>query len=149
MKYKSNSHELEAFGRTISVSCDVRNEVDGRRHADQVVYSMPENKPYQPRQFPKGVWNVGRPVARNDPYKRPWFIPTDAFRVVNVWELKDGKYAHITDEVTTDVGYGLHYSESGNTLGCLKITNESDLLWLVDQICKSLDKGEKITLEVS
>jgi len=147
--WKKGSNELFAFGRVLACSCDVRNEVNGRRHADQIVYSIPDKKPYQPRQFPKGTWRIFAPVERTDPYLAPWFIPCDAFQDLPVWELKDGKYHHATEEKTRDRGYGLHFSTSGTTLGCIKINSKDDLVWLVGKIFGILSFGDEVTLEVT
>lgn len=134
MYWKKNTHDLHAFGRVIPCSCDVRNEVNGRRLAGQVVKSIPAKLPYQPRRFPTGRWRVSIPLPRTSKELAPYFIPTDAFQYVPVWVLKDDKYFHATNEQTKDEGYGLHYSEYQTTLGCIRITNKTDLLWLVDQI---------------
>jgi hypothetical protein len=147
--WHKGSQELYAFGRVLPCSCDVRNETNGRRHADQIVYSMPDNQPYQPRQFPRGRWKVGMPVERTDPYLAPWFIPTDAWQELPIWALKDGKYAYPTAETVQDVGYGLHYSTSSTTLGCIKIKNLEDLQWLVKQINHTLRLGKEIYMEVT
>jgi hypothetical protein len=147
--WKKGSSELFAFGRVLPCSCDVRNEVNGRRHADQVRYSIPDKKPYQPRQFPKGTWKIQAPVERTDPDLAPWFIPTDAWQDLPIWELKDGKYFRATDKKTRDRGYGLHYSVSSTTLGCIKIQNRDDLIWLVDKISEMLAGNDEIYLEVT
>ena len=120
--------------RSINCSCLVRNEVNGWRQNNQVVYSLPDELPYQPRIFPVGRWEIGEPLECKDPYKAPYFIPTNAFQMLPVWEIKDGHYVKATDKMTRDDGYGLHCSTSNTTLGCIKIINLDDLLQLIDEI---------------
>ena len=43
----------------------------------------------------------------------------------------------------TDTGYGLHFSESDTTLGCIKIMRRDDLLWLVDILTVASGRGER------
>jgi hypothetical protein len=149
MHWKKGGNELFAFGRVIECSCDVRNEVNGRRHAHEVVYSIPDKKPCQPRQFPKGIWIIRKPLERTSKHLAPYFIPCDAYRDLPVWALKDGKYDHPTADTVRDWGYGLHFSTSSTTLGCIKIHSEANLLWLVDQIFEHIARDEIVTLEVT
>lgn len=95
-----------------------------------------------------GKWDVYRPEPRDDDYKAPYYIPTNAFQLVQVWDTRNGRYVMETTETTIDRGYGLHYSTSPTTLGCIKIENKKDLLFLVDEIKKALDAKEDVTLEV-
>lgn len=140
---------LSAFESVIDVSCVVRNEVNGWRKKDQVVYSLPDKKPIQPRQFPKGLWAVGKPDVRTDPYLAPFFIPTSAWQYMPIWELDNKKcYLRETKNKCKDVGYGLHYSESTSTQGCIKIIKKYDLLWLVNMIKNHQSLGDVIMLEV-
>lgn len=141
--------KLNAFGKTIDVSCLVRNELNGQRKKNQVVKSMPEGKPIQPRQFPAGSWTVGMPVTRTDPYLAPWFIPTTAFQMLPIWSLDTkGQYKEATDKKTRDVGYGLHHSTSNTTQGCIKIIKMDDLLWLVTKIIDAIENKQTVTLIV-
>jgi hypothetical protein len=144
--------KIDAFGKIIDCSCDVRNEINGRRHADQVVYTIPGKQPYQPRQFPKGIWKIGRPESRTDKYLAPFFIPTDAWREVTVYDVERidniDRYKNPTLRKEIDRAYGLHYSTSQTTLGCIKIEKESDLLWLVEQINNFRTDKIDIFLEV-
>ena len=127
----------------------VRNELNGQRKPDEVVMTEPEEHPYYPRRFPVGTWNVFRPLARSTPYLSPFFIPTDAWQMVDLWSVKDGKYCKPTGAQYKDSGYGLHFSTSGTTLGCIRIGALHDLEWLVSEINKVLDKKEAVVLEVS
>jgi hypothetical protein len=150
MKANLTLGELKAFGKTISVSCVVRNEVNKWRKKHEVVYSIPDEKPIQPRTFPKGTWAVGKPDARDgNPYLEPFFIPTSAWQYLPIWELDNNKcYVKASANMTKDKGYGLHYSTSGSTQGCIRISKKADLLWLVGQLRDHQANGDVIMLEV-
>lgn len=136
------------------ITNEVRNELNGRRvlhDPSEVVRTMPEpGKPYMPRQFPLGEWTVYKPVPRNDPYKRPLYIPTDAHQEVQVWALdSNGGYDKATDEWVEDYGYGLHFSENSlTTLGCGRIGSKSSVLQIAAKINLALGHGERVTLNV-
>ena len=149
MKADLTKGTLEAFESTIGISCIIRNEINGWRKKNEVVKSIPDGKPIQPRQFPKGTWAVGKPDARTDKYLAPFFIPTSAWQYLPIWELDaDGCYKRATALSTKDKGYGLHYSESTSTQGCIKINKKYDLLWLVNMIKNHQSAGDVIMLEV-
>lgn len=148
MKWMQGSKELRAFGRSINCICDVRNEINSRRHPDQIVYSIPDHEPYQPRIFPEGVWDVERPRKSENEAIKPIFIPTNAYRVLPVWELRKGKYFKPTSAKIIDKGYGLHVSTWRTSLGCIVIDNLDDLYWIVDKINEAMDKGEAVQLKV-
>jgi hypothetical protein len=145
MDLVKNRAALYAFGRVLPCSCKVRNELTPGGRSD-VVHS--ENAdgttgvPYMPRPFPSGLWTVGRPAVifpEKDVhlYMWPFFIPTDAHQLVDVWEVSQEEVLHYikpTGQQVMDWGYGMHFSSSLTTLGCEKILIESDLRWLVDQI---------------
>ena len=142
--------------RDIPADCDVRNEVNGRRRLHdpkQVIYAMTHD-PYHkyavmPRKFPKGEWKVSEPVARTSRYLAPFYIPTNAEQYLEIWELdQDGGYAKATGKKVLDIGYGLHFSTSKTTVGCIRIFSKSDLLWLVHQVNERLVTGHDVTLSV-
>jgi hypothetical protein len=110
----------------------------------------PYNKPpVMPRPFPFGDWNVYMPLPRHDKYLAPYFIPTSAEQFLPVWALdENGGYDHATAEKVLDLGYGLHFSTSTTTVGCIRIFEEADLLWLVENIKKRLALGEHVKLSV-
>lgn len=145
------SGKLKAFGRTIDISCRVRNEINGLRSlTEPPLLSMPNEKPVMPRQFPKGLWQItDRPWPRVNPEKEPFFIPTDAFQELPVWTVIDGHYGEVTEEVTKDIGYGVHHSLYANTNGCLKVLNREDLLFLVKNINRCFDDKRSIFLKVT
>lgn len=128
--------------------CRVRNELNGQRGIDEVVMTEPFEHPYYPREFPNGTWKVFKPVQKRAPYLAPYFIPTDAWQMVDLWDVADGKYVRKSGKQYRDEGYGLHFSTSSTTLGCIRIGAQADLLWLVDSIIAALAKNEPVTLEV-
>ena len=135
-------------GREIKISCKVRNEINGQRSLkERPVLSIPDRLPVMPRPFPVGRWEVLDPLPRATRELAPFFIPTTAYRILPVWKEVDGHYGERTNNTTIDRGYGLHYSEYVNTIGCIKIENKADLLWLVDLIVKERKVG-KVFLEV-
>jgi len=142
--------------RDIPADCVVRNELNGwrRKHDPKEVIRAMAHDPYHkppvmPRPFPAGEWNVYAPRERRDPYLAPYFIPTDAEQTLTVWALdKKGGYDHATDETVLDVGYGLHFSTSTSTVGCIRIFEQADLLWLVESIKACLSRGESVRLSV-
>ena len=135
---------------TARVSCVVRNEENGWRKLDEVVYTIPDRLPYQPRTFPTGVWKIGRPKRETDPYLAPYFIPTNAAQDVETWELTpEGAYHQPTGRMVRDSGYGLHFSTSNTTIGCIKIRERGCLIRLVSEIIETLAAGQECTIEVS
>ena len=149
IKWQQGAEVLTAFDKEISCRCDVRNGLNYRRKADQVVYTIPDKEPYQPRIFPKGTWVVGTPLERTDSYLAPFYIPTNAWQPVNVWEVKNGLYVKKTDKTVADKAYGLHHSTSNTTLGCIKIMNLQDLLWLANMVAETIKNGNGVWFEVS
>jgi hypothetical protein len=137
----------DAFGRIIDISCIVRNELNNRGRRE-LVYSIPDKKPIQPRTFPLGIWEIGKPLPRTDPYLAPFFIPTNASQEMPIWATDAGGYTNVTKETTIDRGYGCHTSTSRTTQGCIKVSKLEDLLFLVDNINKALDSNNKVMLNV-
>ena len=161
IKSVRNYSKLYFEGREIDTSCVVRNELNGWRPneknpaQDEVVRTiclsdpLMDGIPYMPRQFPRGRWIIGKPKRRRGAYKAPFFIPTNAYQMVNKWNLdEDGGYWEETSTMIRDEDYGLHYSSSGTTLGCIKIEHRDDLIWLVGRINEIQSKGEIVMIEV-
>ncbi|HOX32041.1 MAG TPA: hypothetical protein PLB91_06900 [Spirochaetales bacterium] len=144
---------LTTEGLEAPVSCDVRNELNGRRGVNEVVFTLPGGRPYYPRRFPRGTWQVLDIRARSDPYRAPFFIATDANQLVDEWSTVeiDGvpQYDKPTGRKVVDKEYGLHYSTSPTTTGCIKIINRADLLTLVELIRAAWKRSEVVNLEVS
>ena len=142
--------KMNAFGRDITVTNNVRNELNGLRTSSEVVYSTNQDgkngKPYYPRQFPAGQWYITDIVAHDkkkddgtpaEPYLYPFFLATNAHQTVPVYKLEivnDKEKLGAPDGTVEDWGYGIHHSTSSTTLGCIKIVKEEDLTWLVGQI---------------
>lgn len=145
--------QAEGIERPIPISCFVRNELNGLRKIDEVVYTMPAGIPYYPRRFPTGIWSVTGIRRREDIYREPFFIATDAHQLVDEWRVDDGpdgrpRYASPTGRMVQDREYGLHFSRSPTTTGCIKIEERSDLLDLVDRIREAFSSKDLVTLEV-
>jgi hypothetical protein len=131
----------------VAVSNKVR--IRNLENPEEVVMTIPDGKPYMPKGFPHGLWKVGAPVPKTNPYLAPYYIPTDAWQMVTEWALDaDGSYKAPTSRQVRDAGYGIHFSTSSTTLGCLKIINKSDLLMLTQLIAGKQAKGEPVTFEV-
>jgi hypothetical protein len=125
-------------------TCKVRSLANGQRRTYEVIKSIPTDKPYDPRQFPKGAWRitgVDSYAAKINPssfktYGSYKFI-TDASQPVKVWRLDaDGDYLSETQEVVTDSGYRIHSGVSKTTLGCIRLDEQylsklNELLWPV------------------
>jgi hypothetical protein len=64
------------------VTCDVRNELNGRRKLHdrlEVVHAIATgNPPYMPRPFPKGKWRITGIENTDNPVYAPVKIKTDA-----------------------------------------------------------------------
>jgi hypothetical protein len=140
---------LEAFGAFIPCSCNVRTLQEGTRGKHEIVYSTPGELPYDPRRFPLGKWTVYQPRKRTDPYRAPWYIPTDAWQMVDVWEVQNGFYVQPTDQQTRDEAYGLHFSNGPNTFGCIKILSKDELIWIAEKIFAYLKAEDTVEIEVT
>jgi hypothetical protein len=104
--------------------------------------------------FPKGLWGVAGVEWQKekgfDPKTYgPVKIRTDAWQRVNVWALdKDGDYFRETDRQVKDSGYLLHYSNSGTTLGCIRLASPADAETIARAIQRVMEQGEPVQLEV-
>ena len=138
---------LLAGDRKIRCWSKVRNELNGlrpRKGASDVFYTttIGGNKgvPSMPRTFPVGNWKIvgiiPHPDRERDGYLWPFYIATDAWQKLDVWELDEkGFYKGKTDQApVSDFAYGLHFSSSDWTQGCIRIALESDLRWLVTNV---------------
>ena len=152
--WKRKSAALTFGDKTIEVTCNVRNELNGRRRFEEKPVRS-ENLdgtlgvPYMPRWFPVGKWEVVAIIPKTDPYEAPEFISTDAHQTVHEWTELDDHYGSDTGDEIEDYGYGLHNSTSGTTLGCGRITRSEDRASLVKAIQDAWAIGETVTLVVS
>ena len=146
--------ELLVNGAVLKISCNVRTVCAGTRRSNEVVESIPGKQPYDPRPFPKGIWDITAVEWQSDyGFDKSVYgtvkIRTNAWQYVKVWELdKDGDYLHETDRKVIDSGYLIHYSDSNTTLGCIR-SERQDVLEIAARIIENLLKqGEAVQLEV-
>jgi hypothetical protein len=148
---------MTAFGRIISVSCDVRTLANGRRRLWQPVRSTTasrgEGPYYDPRRFPVGEWLVTSVELTNPPnaYLGRVFLRTNAHQLCEEWEVdqeETASYTRPTGAMIDDWGYLLHYSTSPTTLGCLRVASPEDIEWLADECARRLANMLPVTLEV-
>ena len=144
-------------GAEYSISNHIRTVKDGTRKTSEVIRSIPDNVPYDPRPFPKGIWEITAIEWQEVDGKKkfdyytygPVKIRTNAWGYVNVWELDcDGDYLNETIRQVKDYCYHLHYSESSTTLGCIRFASH-EAAEKVARVCERiLATGEQIQLEV-
>ena len=145
---------LAVNGAVFPITNEVRALRNGRRASCEVIRTIPDNLPYDPKPFPKGLWNItgiewqkekGFDLKTYGPVK----IRTDAWQPVFVWDLdKDGDYLRETVRQVRDEAYLLHYSASGTTLGCIRLASPDDAETLARIIQRFLDQKEAVQLEV-
>jgi hypothetical protein len=134
------------------ISNRIRTLRDGTREASEVIRSIPDNMPYDPRPFPRGLWRVtGLDWQKEkgfDPRTYgPVKIRTDAWQMVKVWELDaDGDYSRETERLVKDTCYWLHYSAFTTTLGCVRLASPEDATVIARIITRALDR-EPVELE--
>ena len=145
---------LRINGAIYPITNKVRSLRDGTRASYEVIRSIPDNQPYDPRSFPKGLWNItGVEWQREKGFDRntygPVKIRTDAWQMVNVWRLdENGDYCDETERRTKDTGYLLHYSTSGTTLGCIRLASPQDAETIARIIQRLFDQSDSVQLEV-
>ena len=142
---------LKVNNETFTISCVVRNEINGWRKPDQVIRSIPYQKPVYPRPFPKGNWKIYAVEYTQDKEFAPVKIKTDAFQMLPVWTLdSNGNYKEETKEMTRDVAYWLHFSEwYKTTLGCIRLDSSKDAYAIAGIVEKELLISDYIDLEVA
>lgn len=151
--FKRQKEQIKYNDKTIWAWNKVRNLENGMRGRTEVVFTIPADKneyakPYSPQLFPIGRWEVYRPKPKpDDKYLAPYFIPTSATRMVPTWIVNGGHYIEPKGQ-QLDSDYGLHYSTSTSTLGCIRIGLEKDLLDLVAAIREALSRDETVWLTV-
>jgi hypothetical protein len=146
--------ELVADGRRIECWSKVRNELNGLRPKPgrpdvfrATLSDGSDGPPAMPRPFPAGEWSIigikPHPDRLNDPYLWPFYIGTDAHQNLEIWSLRgDGFYDSQTGEYVDDYAYGLHFSSSDVTTGCIRIATEADLRYLVDLLRPRIGQEE-------
>lgn len=158
LRWKRGDISMDALGRTIEASCDVRTLANGRRRRNEVVFTTTRSRksgvPYDPTYFPVGLW-VLTAVETTDPpnpYLGPKFIRTDAYQKVERWDVEQQEalwYLQPSGEYVFDYGYLIHYSSSPTTLGCLKVHSLDEMLRLCEHVEAALKEGRDMTLEVA
>ena len=128
--YFHSEKKLYVESKIYRMTCEVRNEINKKRKHDEVVKTYPltndYRKPYYPRKFPTGLWLIKKPIWTDDIDYAPVKIPTDAFRRVATWDIKNQSYNKIIDH-QTDAFYHMHFArDSKTTLGCLRFNSDSD-----------------------
>ena len=133
-------------------SCNVRNELNGKRAKGEVIYTVPilgKPKPYYPRAFPGGMYEIIDIEYTNDKVFAPVKIKTTASREVFTWDLDiEGNYWKPTGKTQVDSAYWLHYTPFKTTLGCIRINSIHEALSFAHILEPVLEHGESIRLEV-
>ena len=146
--WKQDEPFLTVTGNVLGCSCNVRNEINGLRKNSEIVYSMPDGLPYQPRRFPKGLWKIEKPVAKSEDWLKPWFIPTNASQKLPVWEVRNGLYIKPTERLIEDSGYGFHNGTSLNTWGCCRLDTVEGITKMANLVFEAINDGEEVWAEV-
>ena len=136
--------------RTMPIWNRVRSLSNGLRKKTEIVKSTPSELPYDPQLFPAGNWLVTGivPHDASQPYLYPFFIKTNAHQPVHVWDTANGQYIKETEHIVEDRDYGLHFSSSETTLGCIRIVLEKDLRQLVVRLQVAIERKDPINLTV-
>jgi hypothetical protein len=141
-------------GAEYPISNRLRTLRDGTRQSCEVVRTIPDNLPYDPQPFPKGLWKITgiewHKGSRFDRYTYgPVKIRTDAWQWVNIWSLDaDGDYLREKEKRVQDTGYLLHYSEFNTTLGCIRLNSPEDAIAIAEAIAEAM-KYTQVQLEVT
>jgi hypothetical protein len=133
-------------------------ESDFRRNkASKVIQQITQKRTYgvpiSPKPFPKGTWNITGieqwASAESRKNYGEWKINTDAFQLVDEWDLDaKGAYKNKTGAQVDDWGYAIHYSVFRTSLGCITTTNKRDFDKLLKLLRECLDAQEAVVLEV-
>jgi hypothetical protein len=129
------------------ISSRVRTFRDGTRRANEVVRSIPDGLPYDPRPFPKGLCNISGidwQIDKGFDFNTygPVKLRTDAWPWVKVWELDaEGDYLRETGQRVKDTCYWMHYSLSSTTLGCIRLGSPEDAIAIANILEKALKEG--------
>lgn len=133
-------------------SCNVRNELNGKRAKNEVQYTVPilgHPKPYYPRAFPGGMFEIIDIEYTTNPEYAPVKIKTTATREVFTWDLdRNGNYWKPTGKTQIDSAYWLHYTKYKTTLGCIRIDNLNDAIPFAQILEPILEHGDSVYLEV-
>ncbi len=119
--------------RLMVISCYIRDHTKSPDAHPENSNGAPFPGFYQPKPFPSGTWLVLRVEANDDPYTAPFFVATNAHQTVTCFDKT----------VVEDYGYGIHFSTSPTTWGCLRLETENDARWLGSLV----KPGEQVIVE--
>lgn len=141
-----------APGFSCHASVPMLRLANNTRAKTNIARTIPGGFPYDPHPFPVGKWRIFEVRPRSDKYRAPFFIATNAYQEVKVWEVAvvngELSYTRETDRKVIDAEYGIHFSEHPTTQGCIKIHRRGDLEAFVSLVNKAIVAREKIDLEV-
>lgn len=150
----NDTKEIKRF----PASSKVRNEINGQRRNQEIVYTYPlhgNRTPYYPRPFPSGIFEITEIEWVKDPdrFKQygPVIIKTNATRKIFTWDLdSSGHYWKLSGEIQTDSCYYIHHTHRFfTTLGCIRGGDtESEMISIAQLIEPVFEHGDKIYLEV-
>jgi hypothetical protein len=145
---------LYVNNKEYKISCVVRTILEGTRQSYEVIKSIPQLYPVDPRPFPKGVWKItGVDWQAKSKFDINTYgtvkIKTDASQKLPIWTLdSEGDYKSVTTDTTIDTCYWLHYSKSNTTLGCIRLDSIQDAEEIAHFVEDVLKTGEPVELEV-
>jgi hypothetical protein len=117
---------MVAFGKELKTSCIIKPRTKGMTTAYSENADGSQGIPYQPVQFPKGLWAITEVMATTNPLMAPFFIATTARQLITGL---DGKTTAV------DWGYGIHFDvQFEDTWGCLHLYSADDAQWLAAEI---------------
>lgn len=143
--------------KRFSASCKVRNEINGKRKPNQVIYTVNKKpKPYYPRTFPSGIHKITSIEWVEKGTKRykqfgPVIIKTDAIREIFTWDLdREGNYWKPTGNIQIDTAYYIHHTHKYlTTLGCIRGGNtETEIISFAQILEPVLKHNSFIMFEV-
>lgn len=150
IRFYHGLNKLTCEGKEYIATCDIRNELNGRRKPNQIVKTYPANNkaprnPYMPRKFPTGLWMVKAPVWTDDIDYWPVKIPTTAKRNVLTWDVSGSEYKTLSHRFQVDAFYHLHFAKnSKTTLGCIRLDSSDD----ATEIAKTIEWYQKQNQDV-
>lgn len=159
---------LEAFGKNINCTCIVRNDENKRRKGpDDVLFERGGHivghddggRPYQPRRFPKGSWEITDVIwpELNSVYW-PVILKTEANQPLQYWKLDNqGRYKEPAGDTFNGYGYWIHHAryrhngeliDSSTTYGCLNVLSVEDMIWLGEKVHEARGFRQRVFVNV-
>lgn len=144
---------IEGMEYEAKAACPLLTVRDKTRSPRNMARTTPGDEPYDPMRFPVGTWVVFDVRPREDSYRAPFFIATTAKQRVEVWSVKDSGGETVYDKPSgrfvVDEGYGIHYSLSPTTQGCIKVYDRALLEELAALVQAAIKNRELVTLIVT